>query len=110
MFYRLCSQGLILAWLSFLPVAGAAVAGAASPAAIFPGGLSSVVGIAAGDEQTCILSQDTLYCWGGNSYGETLGKVSGFKNAKQVVAGGSQVCVLDEEGVWCYGQDAESVP
>jgi alpha-tubulin suppressor-like RCC1 family protein len=74
--------------------------------------------IAAGDEHTCaIASDDSVWCWGRNNYGQlgiaqsttesaTPLKIQGTLRAKKIAAGSNHTCVLtDIAAVWCWGQN-----
>jgi len=78
--------------------------------------------IAAGDKHTCAIAQnDTIWCWGDNTYSQ-LGSsafpdefsktpvqttaLPGSRIARRIVAGANHTCVLATDGtVWCWGDN-----
>jgi alpha-tubulin suppressor-like RCC1 family protein len=87
------------------------------PTEIDRGGLGRVKvnQVFGGGTHTCALRDDnTLWCWGGNRYGQlgtgdTLPRLTPtevHQHVSAAYAGGAHTCVLDTDGsVWCWGNN-----
>lgn len=62
-----------------------------------------VVAVSTGEENTCVLTETKLSCFGDNKYDQ-----AGYlpvSNGKSLSVGGSHVCFIDDDGLWCFGND-----
>jgi alpha-tubulin suppressor-like RCC1 family protein len=75
--------------------------------------LSEVSKLVAGETHTCALKQGTVYCWGGNSYGQigngtttnqlTPLAVPGMTEVTDLDAGPNHTCAVRAGAVYCWG-------
>jgi len=88
-------------------------AGSSTPVTV--ASVSTVTAIAAGNQHACALqSNQTVWCWGANAFGQIGGgavgpywagaQVLGINNATAIAAGGDHTCaLLSTGGVRCWG-------
>ena len=84
--------------------------------------LDNVTNVSVGGAHTCAIADQTVYCWGNSTYGETgLGAFSSrtnyattvtsnstpFTGASEISAGFRHTCAIKAGNVWCWGLDLQ---